>query len=54
MREYLVKGALLYFSNGTRKRSEFQAKTTDIEKLREVIKNKHNAQVVRLEYEEAN
>jgi len=54
MREYLVKGALLYFSNGTRKRADFQARTTDIEKLREVIKNRHNAQVVRLEYEEAN
>jgi hypothetical protein len=52
MREYIVKGILLYFSNGTIKRIKFQAKTTDIEKLREVIKNRYNAQVVRFRYEE--
>lgn len=53
MKEYLVLGALMYFSNGTRKRTNFTAKTTDLEKIREIIKNKHNAKVVRLEYEEA-
>ena len=54
MKEYLVKGVLLYFEDGTRRRADVQAKTTDIEKLREVIKNKHNAKIVRLEYEKAN
>jgi hypothetical protein len=49
---FAIKGALLYFENGTRRRADFQAKTTDLERIREIIKNKHNAKVVRLEYEE--
>lgn len=53
MKEYLVIAALLHFSDGTRRRTNIQAKTTDLEKIREIIKNKHNAKVVRLEYEEA-
>lgn len=52
---YEIKGALLCFEDGTRRRVGVQVRTTDIEKIREVIKNKHNAQVVRFEYyEEAN
>ena len=51
-RVFAIKGALLYFENGTRRRADFQAKTTDLERIREIIKNKHNAKVVRLEYEE--
>lgn len=54
MKEYLIRGALLHFSDGFRKRAEIQTKTTDIEKIREIIKHKHNAQVVYLEYEETN
>ena len=54
MKEYLIRGALLHFSNGNRKRAEIQTKTTDIEKIREILKNKHNAKIVSLEYEEAN
>lgn len=54
MKEFLVRGVLLYFEDGTRRRADFQAKTTDVEKLREIIKNKHNAKVVSLEYEETN
>lgn len=50
---YAIKGALLYFENGTRRRADFRAKTTDLERIREIIKSKHNAKVVRLEYEEA-
>jgi hypothetical protein len=53
-KKYAIRGALLYFENGIRRRTNFQAKTTDLERIREIIKNKHNAQVVRLEYEEAN
>lgn len=52
MKEYLVIGALMYFSDGTRRRANFQTKTTDLERFRESIKNKYNAEVVRLEYEE--
>lgn len=48
MRLFEIKGALLFFENGTRRRAGVQVRTTDIEKIREVIKNKHNAQVVRL------
>lgn len=50
---YTLSGALLYFDKGARKRLAFTAKTTDLERLREVIKTKHNAKVVRFEYEEA-
>ena len=53
MKDYLVIGARLYFEKGARKRINFPAKTTDLERIREIIKNKHNAKVVRLEYEEA-
>lgn len=52
-RVFDIKGALLYFEDGTRKRTEFQARTSDLENIREAIKNTHNAKVVRLEYEEA-
>ena len=51
---YAITGALLHFEDGTRRRAGVQVRTTDIEKIREVIKNKHNAQVVNLEYEETN
>ena len=54
MKEFLVRGVLLYFEDGTRRRADFQAKTTDVEKIREILKNKHNAKIVSLEYEEAN
>lgn len=54
MKEFLVRGALLHFSDGFRKRAEIQTKTTDIERVREILKNKHNAKVVSLEYEETN
>ena len=52
MKEYLVKGVLLYFEDGSRKRADFQAETTDLEKTREDVRVKHNAKEVRLEYEE--
>ena len=52
MKEYLVKGVLLYFKDGTRKRADFQARTTDVDKLRESIKASTDAKVVSLEYEE--
>ena len=52
MKEYLVIAALLHFSDGTRRRANIQAKTTDLERFRESLKNKYNAKVVRLEYEE--
>ena len=52
-RVFTIKGVLLYFEDGTRRRTNFPAKTTDLERIREIIKNKHNAKVVRLEYEEA-
>lgn len=52
---YSITGALLCFEDGTRRRAGVQVRTTDIEKIREIIKNKHNAKEVRFEYyEEAN
>ena len=53
MRVFEIKGALLFFENGTRRRAVVQAETTDLEKTREDIRVKHNAKIVRLEYEEA-
>ena len=50
---YAITGALLYFENGTRRRAGVQVRTTDLEKIREIIKNKHKAKIVRFEYEEA-
>ena len=50
---YAITGALLHFENGTRRRAGVQVRTTDLERIREIIKNKTNAKVVRFEYEEA-
>ena len=50
---FAITGALLFFENGIRRRFVVQAKTTDLESFREIIKNKHKAKIVRFEYEEA-
>lgn len=49
--KYFVIGATLYFENGKRQNLHFTATTTDLERFRSVIKEKHKAKVVRLLYE---
>jgi len=48
---YIITGATLYFENGKRQNLHFTATTTDLERFRSVIKEKHEAKVVRLLYE---
>ena len=50
-KKYAIRGALLYIENGIRRRAYFHVKATDLERIREIIKNKHNVQLVRLELE---
>lgn len=48
---YTVTGATLYFESGRRRNIHFTAIVCDLAGLREKIRKRHGAQVVRLLYE---